>query len=160
MASIVISVGVSAPASAKEDAVKQLSTPINSQADLNVYAHSYETTFLDMLSSSSKDEFLSGIDFNKYGATSFPLEGIKSELSPSQAYRFLSYFGLTASTDFLEGLRTENTIDEAIIYRSQRSSQRNDGTTTSPEDGFLVGYKCDTPGTCIQAAGFACTSNC
>ena len=157
---------VSAPTSSKLDTdLRRISTPVRSQADLDVYVQSYSDTFLDLLPADAKQEFLAGVTFNERGITSFPVDVIEDNLTASEAHRFLSYFGMEGGTQLLGELDVETALDRVILSGASLSQARlgsyDPQAANSPSVGpFLPGYRCESPGTCVVADGRACTSNC
>ena len=159
---------VSAPVSASSELdtdLRRVSTPVRSQADLDVYVQSYSDTFLDLLPADAKQEFLAGVTFNERGITSFPVDVIEDNLTASEAHRFLSYFGMEGGTQLLGELDVVTALDRVILSGSFLSQTQLESygpqSANSPSVGpFLPGYLCESPGTCVIADGRACTSNC
>lgn len=151
----------SGPSTALEADLRETVTPVRSQADLDIYTHSYGDTFLDVLPADAKAEFLAGVTFNERGITSFPVDVLEDNLTASEAYRLLSYFGMQDGTAQLDGLGVDTALDRVILSRSSQSAISNSNSSmTSDSDKFLLGYSCSGPGTCAQNDGHACTSNC
>ena len=158
---------VSAPTSSKLDTdVRRISTPVRSQADLDIYVQSYSDTFLDLLPADAKQEFLAGVTFNERGITSFPVDVIETHLTASEAHRFLSYFGMQGGTKQLGGLDVDTALDSVVMSGSALAASRIDPSnpriseTHSLSQDFLEGYQCAGQGSCAKADGWACTSNC
>lgn len=124
---------------------------IRSLGDVHNYVaiHRSRLTPLDALSPGNRRVFLDSLTFNNNGITGFsyaPLQG----LTPSQAYKILSLFGVERLTQHVPGLSPSSDTDKMIM------SPLN---TTGPGMDH-EGYACQSRGTCAPKMSYICTSNC
>ncbi len=108
---------------------------------------------LDQLSDESKQRFVDRLVFGKKSLGSFYYGDLERELSPLQIYKILSLFGYQDFTSKFTTVKSVSTAD-ALIMSSVFTISDSD------QDGFLLGYLCQSAGTCMKNNRYACTSNC
>ncbi len=154
-----------------EREIANFHAPVKSQMDLRNFMASNRTTALDALSQNSKRDFIGSLKFTKKGLSSFNYNVLEAELTPTEIYGILSMFGLQRGTGQFDNARPQTSLDQAILNlygENNRSIQANSGFESQFHGGswgkiadeFLEGYRCLSQGTCVQADGHACTSNC
>ncbi|RUL70969.1 hypothetical protein [Dyella choica] len=91
--------------------------PIKSIKDLNAYIARTPAADspLDYLSPEAKNRFISSLQFNGKGITSFSYADLEAELTPSQIYKLLSLFGMQRTVPFMKGARVVDDTDKMIM---------------------------------------------
>ena len=141
-----------------------LNAPIKSNQDLNDYLAAQQVTPLDKFSATARQDFLDSLVFGEKGLASFRYDLLEKELTPTDIYSLLSLFGLQGGTAQLDGAQAKTSLDRAILQMNDQQYANSfdgfGGGFPGTSDDFLEGYKCDSPGSCVLADGYACTSNC
>lgn len=102
--------------------------PIRSAAQLSEYLETHPSSPLDAFNKRARKLFLDSLTFSEKGLTGFRLQEIQSELTPSQAFDILSFFGVQS---VIESLQFEHTED------SKPSSTDSGAAET---DGILAAF--------------------
>ncbi|GLQ89131.1 hypothetical protein [Dyella flagellata] len=91
--------------------------PIKSIKDLTAYMArtSAADSLLNLLSPAAKNRFLSSLQFNEKGITSFSYADLEAELTPSQIYELLSLFGIQRTVPLMKGARVVDDTDRMIM---------------------------------------------
>jgi hypothetical protein len=129
--------------------------PVRSQAQLKAYLRDNRRTPLDALSTGGRSHFLSSLDFNEKGLTTFNYADLQKELTPTQIYQVLALFGKQHDTALITNARPEHVTDAASGAVPMCGGMN---CVLQVHDN----YYCDknNPHTCNSAANQICTSNC
>ncbi|QAU24123.1 hypothetical protein EO087_09075 [Dyella sp. M7H15-1] len=118
---------------------------------------------LNYLSPAAKSRFLSSLQFNEKGVSSFSYADLEAEMTPSQIYEVLSLFGIQRTVSFMKRARVMNDTDRLIMGMPNAPlGQCNGGNMPGlPLPGCdHDGYRCVGHGSCAQSMSMICTSNC
>lgn len=113
---------------------------IRSAADLQTHLQTATSSPLDRLSPAAKQRFVSSLIFTEYGLGSFQYSAL-NELSATEIYQILSLFGVE---------RAGSLFNKGSVFSNFQEELVEDHTD----------YLCEGIGTCRQASGYICTSNC
>ncbi|WP_139074420.1 hypothetical protein [Xanthomonas bromi] len=142
----------------KQQKVIRKNAQVHSDAQLAAYVAGakHEESPLNLLSPQAQMRFVNSLKFNEGGVSSFYYADIESELSSSQAYDLLSVFGLQSSLRFMGNIRVDTQRDREVI---RAFGGREEGIDVAPPTDHND-YECTGRGTCHEAVGSICTSNC
>lgn len=142
--------------------LNSLMAPVKSQSDL--YEVSMQSSALDSLTEESKQRFITSIEFNEEGVSTYYYEDLEKELTPTQIYKILSLIGVQHNITMYRNARVESLQDTMLLNSGFSNMQKtiagNEYSTSSYEIKDHMGYKCESRGTCVKDSGRICTSNC
>lgn len=155
-------------AAALQRDLAMLSAPIKSERSLRSHVSArLDDSPLRYLSRPALERFLSSLQFNENGLTSYRYSDLEAELTPSQIYQVLSLFGQQHGTSMLKGAKIRSQLDAEIMAGPLPGAaaarwDRCDVPSPSPSltCGDKRGYRCIEPGTCAESSSTICTSNC
>lgn len=132
---------------------------IKSSAD--IYKLDVDDSPLNLLSSDTRNRFIDSLVFNERGLAGFSYIELEAELTPSQIYKLLSYFGAQHLASLMTNARTETSTDILILNQQPRyqTLRANEITPMGPP-GDHKGYACSERATCRESAGAICMSSC
>ncbi|MDP5141655.1 hypothetical protein ORJ00_02730 [Rheinheimera baltica] len=132
---------------------------IKSTAD--IYKLDVAESPLSLLSSDTRNRFIDSLVFNERGLAGFSYIGLEAELTPSQIYKLLGYFGAQHLASVMTNARTETSTD-ILILNQQPPYQPLRGKEITPmgPPGDHKGYACSERATCRESAGAICMSSC
>lgn len=147
-----------------------LSAPIRSERSLRSHVSSgLDDSPLRYLSRPALERFLSSLQFNENGLTSYRYSDLEAELTPSQIYQVLSLFGQQHGTPMLKGAKVRSQLDTEIMAGPvpgvpaamwDQCGANDPSPSPSLTCGDKRGYRCMEPGTCAESSSTICTSNC
>jgi len=147
-----------------------LSAPIKSEGSLRSHVSAgLDGSPLRYLSRPALERFLSSLQFNENGLTSYRYSDLELELTPSQIYQVLSLFGQQHGTPMLRGAKIRSQLDMEIMAGpvpgvAAAGWEQCDVHSPSPGPSLTCGdkrgYRCMEPGTCAENSSTICTSNC
>jgi hypothetical protein len=145
------------------DALDFAMAQIKSENDLQNYLQTqgFSQSPLDALSPPARQRFLTSLQFNERGLTSFEYRDLEEELSASQIYRILSLFGAQHDAAIMKHARVVSPVDQQILDSSFHTNGFG-GLGGFGGIGDHSDYKCDrlNPHTCTSDINSICTSNC
>ncbi len=132
---------------------------IRSYADIEKLKLS-ESPF-NLLSESSKERFVESLVFNEKGLVGFSYSDLEAELTPSQIYTLLSYFGAQHLASMMTNARIETSTDLLIIQSASDLKEHSKPVTPMGRPSAdHKGYACSERATCRESAGAICMSSC
>ena len=145
-----------------------LSAPIKSERSLRSHVSAgLDGSPLRYLSRPALERFLSSLQFNENGLTSYRYSDLEAELTPSQIYQVLSLFGQQHGTPMLRGAKIRTQLDAEIMagpVPGVAAARWNQCDVQSPSQSLTCGdkrgYRCIERGTCAESSSTICTSNC
>lgn len=136
----------------KQNAIDYAVAPIKSKVDLLSYLHNKPANSpINKLSPQGLQHFVSSVQFNEKGVTTYDYSDLRAELSATQVYQVLALFGIQHSTSAIPGLQVLDDADRAIA---------NTGNINRMLIADYGDYKCEARATCSSALSKICTSNC
>jgi hypothetical protein len=139
--------------------------PIKSRSDLTWYVnHMPPNSPLMALSEAGRRHFLSSVEFNRSGVTTFDYSDLRAELNATGIHQVLSLFGIQRVTSMMRGVHVDSEADRVIMESNSNfaapmlNAGFGGGYIGIGEDH--EGYKCEGHGTCASYPSRICTSNC
>lgn len=146
-----------------------LAAPIRSERSMQRHLNGgLEESPLRYLSKPALGRFISSLQFNENGLTTYRYADLEAELTPSQIYQVLALFGQQHNTPMLRGAKIRTELDTEIMRGPIPGIQAAIGgdqcdiysPIQSPTCGDKQNYRCIERGTCAENSMTICTKNC